>query len=65
MPQVKPWFYSKTILVNMLMALAVIVGQFYPVVGDFIRNNLAEAAPAWAVINMVLRVISKDSISIS
>jgi len=46
------------------MALAVILGQFVPAIGDFIRENLNEAAPAWAVINIVLRVITKDKVSI-
>lgn len=63
--QSKPFWQSKTILVNMLMALAVIVGQFYPPIGDFIKVNFDVAAPVWAVINMILRLISKDGISIS
>jgi hypothetical protein len=61
----KPFWQSKTILVNLLMALAVIAGTFYPPVGEWIKANLNEAAPAWAVINIVLRAISKDGISIS
>lgn len=65
MPVTKPFWQSKTILVNLLMALAVILGQFYPPAAAFIQANLGLEAPAWAVINIVLRVITKDAVSIS
>jgi hypothetical protein len=62
---VKPWYLSKTILVQLLGALAIIVGLFSPSVGSFIRDNFSEVGAAWAIINVVLRLVSKDQLSIS
>lgn len=61
----KPWYLSKTILVNILMGIAMIVAVFSPTASEFIKNYFAEAGSAWALINVVLRVVSKDKISIS
>jgi hypothetical protein len=64
-PAVKPFWQSKTILVNILMGIAMIVGQFNPSIQAMIQEYLGEAGTAWALINIVLRLISKDKISIS
>ncbi len=61
----KPFWQSKTILVNILMGLAMILAQFNPSAAEFIKQYLGEAGTAWAIINIVLRLISKDKISIS
>jgi hypothetical protein len=61
----KPWYMSKTILVNIMMGLAMIVGQFYPSAQAIIMEYLGEAGTAWALINIVLRLITKDRVSIS
>lgn len=65
MEQVKPWYLSKTILVNVLMGLAMVVAQFQPVLAAGIKEYLGEAGTAWAIINIVLRVVTKDKVSIS
>jgi hypothetical protein len=61
----KPWYMSKTILVNLMMGIGMIVGQFYPPVQAMIQEYLGEAGTAWALINIILRLISKDKVSIS
>lgn len=65
MESVKPWYLSKTVLVNILMGLAMIASQFYAPAADFVREYFGEAGTAWALINIILRVISKDKLSIS
>jgi len=65
MEQIKPWYLSKTILVNIFMGLAMIIGSFKPSVADFIKVYFAEAGTAWAFINIILRAISKDKLSLS
>lgn len=65
MENVKPWWQSKTILVNILMGLAMIIGQFNPSIQAMIQEYLGEAGTAWALINIVLRLITKDKIVIS
>ncbi len=64
-PAVRPWWRSKTILVNIIMAIAMIVGQFNPSIQAMIQEYLGEAGTAWALINIVLRLVTKDKVSIS
>jgi hypothetical protein len=59
----KPWYLSKTILVQLLGALAIIVGLFSPTVGEFIKNNFSEVGAAWAIVNVVLRFFTQDQIA--
>ena len=60
----KPWYFSKTILVQLVAGLALIAGVFVPAVGSFLQVHFAEAGMAWAVINGILRFITKDEIKI-
>lgn len=60
----KPWYLSKTILVNIVMAIALVVAQFQPQAAEVIKEYLGEAGTAWAIINIILRVVSKDKVSI-
>lgn len=57
----KPFYLSKTFWVQVLGVVAVAV----PASREFIQNNLGEAGAAWAVINVILRAISKDKLSLS
>jgi hypothetical protein len=58
----KVWWKSKTILVNLVMGLAMIVGVFLPEVGEFIKTHFAETGGAWALINIVLRIVTKQEL---
>jgi hypothetical protein len=62
MEQNKPWYLSKTIMVNVLMGVAMIVAQFSPSAADFIKVYFAEAGSAWALVNIALRLITKKEI---
>lgn len=64
MEQVKPWYQSKSILVNILMGVALVVAQFKPEAAEFIKNNFGEAGAAWAFINVLLRMVTKDKVSL-
>ena len=57
----KPWYLSKTLWMQALAILAVAL----PVTGPFIQEYFKEAGIGWALINMILRLISKDKIEIS
>lgn len=61
----KPFWQSKTILVNILMGLAMILANFVPAASDFIKQYFAEAGSAWALINVVLRLVTKNKVEIS
>lgn len=61
----KPWWQSKMILVNLLMAVAGVVAVFKPEVAAVIKEYAAESSAVWAVINIALRFITKDKVSIT
>ncbi len=56
----KPW-QSKTIIVNFIAAAGAL---FYPPVAQWIAAHPVELASAFSILNIVLRVITKDKISI-
>jgi len=60
----KPWFLSKTILVQLIAAIAIAVGVFVPAVGSFLQVHFAEAGMAWVIINGILRFVTKKEITI-
>jgi hypothetical protein len=63
----KPW-QSKTLLLNGIVGLMLCVGLFFPqvsVVTPWIQAHGAEIGTAWSVLNVVLRLISKDKISLT
>jgi hypothetical protein len=65
METVKPWWQSKIILVNLLMAIAGVIAVFKPEVAAVIKEYSAESSALWAILNIVLRLITKDRVSIS
>jgi hypothetical protein len=67
MPVKKPYL-SKTIIINAIMGVVGAVAAFVPgaaVVSQFITNHAAEIGMVWGLINIVLRLITKDKISLS
>jgi hypothetical protein len=57
----KPW-QSKTLWVNLIMAVAAL---FWPAAGDFIASHPEVAMVAFAAVNAVLRLVTKDKLQIS
>lgn len=62
--EAKKWYTSKTILVQVLAGLAMILSVFSPPVADFLKVYFAEAGSAWALINIVLRLVTRDKVEI-
>lgn len=60
----KPWYTSKTILVQLLGGVGLIVGVWIPVVGEFIKTYFAELGSGWVFVNTILRLITKDKVQI-
>ena len=56
----KPWYLSKTLWVQVLAIVAIVL----PSSSEFIKEYFAEAGMGWALINMILRLVSKDKIEI-
>lgn len=57
----KPWF-SKTLILNLVLALS---AMFLPSVKDYIVAHPEGVTLAFTGLNMVLRLISKDTISLA
>ena len=59
-PVVKPWWVSKTVWMNLIVAIA----AFVPPVQDWIGKNPEQFAWVFTAINVVLRLISKGKITL-
>lgn len=62
----KPWF-SKTIIINAILGVCVGLSPFIPAlagVGEFFKVNAIMIGTLWSVLNIILRAISKDTISL-
>lgn len=57
----KPW-QSKTILVNALVAVSALV---YPPVAQWIAEHPVEVSSLFALLNIVLRLVTKDRVAIT
>jgi hypothetical protein len=60
----KSWYQSKTVLVQLIAGLAMIIAQFSPEVAKLLTENFSELGMGWIVINLVLRFVTKDKIQI-
>lgn len=58
----KPWYTSKTVILNLLAALLVV---FYPPAQEWIVSHPDIVAAIFSALNIGLRFISKDKLSIS
>jgi hypothetical protein len=63
--QSKPFYLSKTLWVNLMGVIAIVVAQFSPEASSFISEYFAELGSAWSAINVVLRLVSKDKLYLS
>lgn len=66
-PTTKPAWTSKTILVNGVIGLAAFAAMFFPAAAGlktFLDSNAAAIGAVWSVLNIVLRTITKDKITL-
>lgn len=57
----KPFYLSKTLWLQVIGVIMIIV----PTTRALLQEYFAEAGMGWAMINIILRLISKDKLSIS
>lgn len=57
----KPFYLSKTFWLNAVMLVAMAV----PAAKGFIEQYFSEVGMGWALINMVLRLVSKERLSLT
>lgn len=58
----KPWV-SKTLWINAVVAVAALVG--FPVVGEYINAHAEIVMGGFAVLNFLLRLVTKEKISLT
>lgn len=58
----KPWYLSKTLWVQIIGAIALIVAHFSQPLSDFLVNNFGAVGGAWVAINFVLRLFTSQQI---
>ena len=61
MEAIKSPFLSKTLWLNAIAGLSALL---FPVVGEYISANPTLITTAWTVINLVLRLITKDKLTL-
>jgi hypothetical protein len=59
----KPWYQSKTIIVNVLAGIAAVTGAFGLDLGLDAEAQAALATGILAVVNIVLRVVTKGPVT--
>ncbi len=59
------WYTSKTILVQIIAGVAMILAQFQPEMAKILSENFSEVGMGWVIINIVLRLVTKDKIQLS
>lgn len=59
----KPWYLSKMVMVNILGGLAMIVAVFQPSVAAFVSEHFSAVGGGWAILNVLLRLITKKEIA--
>lgn len=63
---VKPW-QSKTVWINAILGVIAAVAAFFPaasVVSKFITDNASFIGMGWSVLNLILRAVTKEKISL-
>lgn len=63
----KPWYFSKSILLNMFMGVLVALAPAIPAakpLADLVQNNMMMVAAIWSVLGVFFRVVSKDKIQL-
>lgn len=61
----KPFYLSKTLWLQVIAVAVLLLSAKLPGVADFLKTNFSEVGAGWAIVNVVLRLISKDQLSIS
>ena len=59
----KSKWLSKTLWVNILAGVGMIVGQFYPPAQAFLAEHFSAVGGAWAIINIGLRLATKTELT--
>jgi hypothetical protein len=61
----KKWWQSRTKWLQFFGLLTLLVGSKVPGMDAFLKEYFSEVGVGWAVINMVLRAVTKEKLEIS
>ncbi len=65
METTKKFYLSKTFWLNAIAIFTVVLGGQSPVISEFLKQYFTELGSGWAVLNIILRIVSKDKLAIS
>lgn len=68
MNESKKPYQSKTIIVNAIMGLIAVAAMFIPQANNmatYMNNHASEIAMGWSILNIILRTITKDKVTLS
>lgn len=66
-PTTKPHYLSKTLWLNAIMGVCAAMTAVIPAlagVNTFLQANMATITIAWSVLNVILRLVTKDKLSL-
>lgn len=63
--EVKPFYLSKTLWLQVIGIVVIVLGSSSPGISEFLKANFSEVGAGWLALNAILRLVSKDKLSIS
>lgn len=63
--ETKPIYLSKTFWVQIIGLLILLVGTKIPAVATFLQEQFVTVGTGWAVVNVLLRLVTKGKVEIA
>ncbi|MBK7380545.1 MAG: hypothetical protein IPJ03_16440 [Ignavibacteriales bacterium] len=61
----KSWWQSKTLWLQIIGVVSILVGTKVPALDSFLKEYFSEVGIGWAVLNAILRAITKKEITLA
>lgn len=61
----KSWWQSKTLWLQIIGVVTILLGSKVPALSDFLKEYFSEVGIGWAVLNAIIRAITKKEITLA
>lgn len=61
----KQWWQSKTLWLQVIGIITLLVGSKVPALESFLKEYFSEVGVGWAIVNAILRAITKKEITLA